>query len=193
MDELATTSRDSDDLIDKALLRRIADEQDSAALQTLYRRYAPRVTGFLRRMTQDSGLIEEAYNDVMLTVWKKASQYRAESKASSWVFSIAYRVCLRMVKKQKFRAGVLDMLQKERQSEGFEVDRTVERSDLIQAALEKLSIPHRLVIELSYFRDFSTEEIAEIVGCPRNTVKTRLFHARKQVRSFVEQQGGSTA
>lgn len=193
MDELATTSRDSDDLIDKALLRRIADEQDSAALQTLYRRYAPRVTGFLRRMTQDSGLIEEAYNDVMLTVWKKASQYRAESKASSWVFSIAYRVCLRMVKKQKFRAGVLDMLQKERQSEGFEADRTVERSDLIQAALEKLSIPHRLVIELSYFRDFSTEEIAEIVGCPRNTVKTRLFHARKQVRSFVEQQGGSTA
>lgn len=193
MDDSATKDRDREDLIDQSLLRQIAQTQDRAALQTLYRRYAPRVTRFLRRMTQDSGLIEEAYNDVMLTVWNKASQYRADSKASSWVFSIAYRVCLRMVKKQKFRAGVLDMLRKEKQPVAFDGDHEVDRSDLIQAALEKLSAPHRLVIELSYFRDFSTEEIADIVGCPRNTVKTRLFHARKQVRSFVEKQSGAVA
>ncbi len=188
MDEVPANDGDNEDRVDQALLRRIAEHRDRRALQSLYQRFLPRITGFLRRMTQDSGLIEEAYNDVMLTIWNKASQYRGESKASSWIFSIAYRVCLRMVKKQKFRAGVLDMLGKDKSASNHTADNSVDQADLIGAALEKLSAAHRLVVELSYFRDFSTEEIAVIAGCPQNTVKTRLFHARKQVRAFVERQ-----
>ncbi|MEM8548747.1 MAG: RNA polymerase sigma factor [Pseudomonadota bacterium] len=186
-------NEDDDDLVDQALLRRIAERQDRDALQALYRRFQWRVSGFLRRMTSDPGLIEEAYNDVMLTVWNKAGQYRGESKASSWVFSIAYRVCLRMVKKQKFRAGILEMLGRENKTPSIDQGDAVARDDLIQSALNTLSAQHRLVVELSYFRDFSTEEIAEIVGCPRNTVKTRLFHARKAIKTFVDRQTGTGA
>ncbi len=177
-----------DDQRDRRLLKRIAEQQDREALQQLYGSYAPRITGFLRRMTRDDGLIEEAYNDVMMTVWRKAHQYKGQSKVSSWIFSIAYRICLRMVKKQKFRAGVLDMLGREPSFATHETAGPVERDDLIAAALDRLNAAHRLVVELSYFRDFSTQEIAQIVGCPVNTVKTRLFHARQKIRSFVDQQ-----
>lgn len=183
-----TDHQSGDDQVDRALLRRIAVERDRAALQVLYGRYLPRVTGFLRRMTNDSGMVEEAYNDVMLTVWNKAGQYREESKASSWIFSIAYRVCLRMVKKHKFRAGVLEMLGKEVSASTRSSSDGVDQRDLIRAALEKLSAAHRLVVELSYYREFSTEEIAVIADCPVNTVKTRLFHARKKIRAFVDEQ-----
>ncbi|MEO1037811.1 MAG: sigma-70 family RNA polymerase sigma factor [Pseudomonadota bacterium] len=176
------------DCVDRTLLQQIAEHRDRRALQRLYDAYAPRITGFLRRMTSDEGLIEEAFNDVMLNVWNKAHQFKGQSKASSWIFSIAYRVCLRMVKRQKFRAGVVEMFGRERAETETAPTNPVDTSDLIATALEKLSAAHRLVIELSYFRDFSTEEIAQIIGCPQNTVKTRMFHARKQIRSFVEQQ-----
>ena len=138
----------------------------------------------------DEGMIEEAYNDVMLTVWRKAHQFRAGSKVSSWIFSIAYRVCLRMVRKQKFRSGVLEMFgqtQKE-PPKGEEAHR--EDESLITQALERLSAQHRSIIELAYYCGHSTQEIAEIAGCPVNTVKTRLFHARKKIREFVERNGG---
>ncbi|MEO0574527.1 MAG: sigma-70 family RNA polymerase sigma factor [Pseudomonadota bacterium] len=183
---------DSDDLaknrIDCILLQQIAEHQDRRAMQTLYDAYLPRIFGFLRRMTTDDGLIEEAYNDIMLTVWNKAGQFRGQSKASSWIFSIAYRVCLRMVKKQKFRTGVLEMLGRESADTPYETANPVDQDDLISAALKRLNATHRLVIELSYFRDFSIEEIADIIGCPPNTVKTRLFHARKHIRAFVDRQ-----
>ncbi|MEL7024148.1 MAG: RNA polymerase sigma factor [Pseudomonadota bacterium] len=191
MDKVPQRSRENEDLIDQALLRRVSEERDSHALQTLYERFAPRVIGFLRRLTNDSGLIEEVYNDVMMTVWEKAHQYRSESKASSWVFSIAYRRCLRLVKKQNFRSGVLRMLGQETNEPTSRGNAEVDESDLIEAALQRLSAPHRLVVELTYFRDFSTQEVADIVDCPANTVKTRLFHARKQIRTFVERQGVS--
>ncbi|MEL7313118.1 MAG: RNA polymerase sigma factor [Pseudomonadota bacterium] len=191
MDKVPQRSRENEDLIDQALLRRVSEQRDSHALQTLYERFAPRVIGFLRRLTNDSGLIEEVYNDVMMTVWEKAHQYRSESKASSWVFSIAYRRCLRLVKKQNFRSGVLRMLGQETDEPASRGNAEVDESDLIEAALQRLSAPHRLVVELTYFRDFSTQEVAEIVDCPPNTVKTRLFHARKQIRTFVERQGVS--
>ncbi|MEO0367020.1 MAG: RNA polymerase sigma factor [Pseudomonadota bacterium] len=191
MDKVPQRSRENEDLINQALLRRVSEERDSHALQTLYERFAPRVIGFLRRLTNDSGLIEEVYNDVMMTVWEKAHQYRSESKASSWVFSIAYRRCLRLVKKQNFRSGVLRMLGQETNEPTSRGNAEVDESDLIEAALQRLSAPHRLVVELTYFRDFSTQEVADIVDCPANTVKTRLFHARKQIRTFVERQGVS--
>ena len=65
-----------------------------------------------------------------------------------------------------------------------------EDESLITQALERLSAQHRSIIELAYYCGHSTQEIAEIAGCPVNTVKTRLFHARKKIREFVERNGG---
>ena len=171
---------------DRILIERISSARDHTAMETLYVQYRPRLSGFLRRLTYDNSLIEEVYNDVMLKVWHKAHQYQGKSKVSSWIFSIAYRACLRMVKKQKLRENVLDVLGQSDQPSSISLYESAEQTDLVGAALATLSAKHRLVIELCYFNGYSTEEVGQIVQCPTNTVKTRLHHARKKIRAFVE-------
>ncbi|MBL4851711.1 MAG: RNA polymerase sigma factor [Gammaproteobacteria bacterium] len=172
---------------DRELIERIASARDHTAMEAFYVQYRPRLSGFLRRLTYDNSLIEEAYNDVMLKVWHKAHQYQGQSKVSSWVFSIAYRTCLRMVKKQQSRQSVLDTLGQSDLPSSASLHEATEQADLIDSALARLSAKHRLVIELSYFSGYSTEEVGQIVQCPTNTVKTRLHHARKKIRTFVEE------
>ncbi len=172
---------------DRELIERISSARDHTAMEILYVQYRPRLGGFLRRLTYDNSLIEEAYNDAMLKVWHKAHQYQGQSKVSSWVFSIAYRTCLRMVQKQKLRQSVQDVFGQSDLPRSTSLYESVEQADLIGSALEILSAKHRLVIELSYFSGYSTEEVGQIVQCPANTVKTRLHHARKKIRAFVEE------
>ena len=92
---------------------------------------------FLRRLTRDDELIEEAYNDVMVLVWEKAHQYQARSKVSSWIFSIAYRACLRMVKKQNRRDTFLELVGQDTPDIVEEAEDTSENFDHINAAIQK--------------------------------------------------------
>ena len=182
--------RDVDRLddIDRALLRQIAEDRSTVAMQSLYDSYRSRLIPFLRRMTQDHTLIEETYNDVMLTLWNKSEQFKGNSKVSSWVFSIAYRVCLRLIKKQQFRQKVLDnfLFFKEEEEEQQQETGNDEEVDLLNQAIKSLPAKQRVVIELSYFQGYSTQEIGEIADCPTNTVKTRLHHARQKIRAFID-------
>ena len=182
--------RDVDRLndIDIALLRQITEDRSTVAMQSLYDSYRSRLVPFLRRMTQDHTLIEETYNDVMLTLWNKSDQFKGNSKVSSWIFSIAYRVCLRLIKKQQFRQKVLDsfLFSKEEEEEDQQETGNDEEVDLLNRAIKSLPAKQRIVIELSYFQGYSTQEIGEIADCPTNTVKTRLHHARQKIRAFMD-------
>jgi RNA polymerase sigma-70 factor (ECF subfamily) len=183
--------RDVDRLddIDKALLRQIADDRSTVAMQSLYDSYRSRLVPFLRRMTQDHTLIEETYNDVMLTLWNKSDQFKGNSKVSSWIFSIAYRICLRLIKKQQFRQKVLDSFlfsKEEEEGDDRQESGNDEEVDLLNRAIQSLPAKQRIVIELSYFQGYSTQEIGEIADCPTNTVKTRLHHARQKIRAFMD-------
>lgn len=171
---------------DRELLRRLAESRDPAAMEQLYKRYRPRLMGFLRRLTTDEEVREEAYNDIMVKVWEKAHQYQGRSKVSSWIFSIGYRTCLRMVKKQQRRDKVITLV-------GQELPEFVEDNDLaevddkqIQAAVRRLPAKQRIVVELCYFEGYSLEEIGGILKCPQNTVKTRLHYARKKLQNMLE-------
>lgn len=178
---------DERDPLDRRLMARIADDRDVAAMEALYVRFKPRLMSFLRRLTTDEALLEEAYNDVMVTVWNKSHQYQARSKVSSWIFSIAYRTCLKMVKKQSRRDATFELSGDELPdivAPGEEAG-TDDAAELA-VAVRGLNPKHRMVIELCYFEGRSLEEIGEIVGCPANTVKTRLHHARKKLRTIIE-------
>ena len=182
----AHCEEDADESLDRELLRRIAQHRDKVAMRRLYQRYRRRLCGFLRRLTRDDALIDEAYNDVMLKVWDKAHQFRADARVSSWLYAIAYRDCLRMLKRQKTRLSVLDRLRREPMPVATDASRRIEDADLIAQGLDRLSAAHRLVVELAYFEGYSTAEISEIAGCPVNTVKTRMHHARARLRDYVE-------
>lgn len=182
-----TTTADERDAVDRALMARISDDRDMAAMESLYVRFKPRLSSFLRRLTTDESLLEEAYNDVMVTVWNKSHQYEARSKVSSWIFSIAYRACLRMVKKQSKRDATVELVGDEYpELAAPDTQAELDASAELMAAVRNLSPKHRLVVELCYFEGHSLAEIGEIVRAPANTVKTRLHHARKQLRAMLE-------
>ncbi len=168
------------------LLARVA-AGDSRAFEALYRIYHPRLTRFLDRMTRHAGLVEEAVNDTMYVVWNRAASYNGASKVSTWVFAIAYRKALKALSAGRRQHESLDELT----PQDHPVDSGpgpeecfADRQDqvLVARALETLSAEHRAVVELAYFHGIGYREIAEVVGCPPDTVKTRMFHARRRLR-----------
>lgn len=169
-----------------ALIQRIAKKRDASALEQLHSIYAPRLAKFLCRLTSNRADIEEVCNDVLWAVWKQAHAFKGNSKVSTWIFSIAYRICIKVLRKSAWRpednGEVFDNVCQTKVDENITEDDT---SDLMQLAIKELSPKHRMVVELSYFLDRSYDEIAQIADCPVNTVKTRMFHARRQLKDIV--------
>jgi RNA polymerase sigma factor (sigma-70 family) len=170
---------------DARLLHRVADG-DRCAFEILYRGFFPRLTRFLNRMTRDLALIEEIVNDTMLVVWHKAASFDATCKVSTWVFAIAYRKARKAI--DAFDQPVdaepdLREADPECQPElRFELQR---REQAVDAALYTLPLEQRAVVQLTYFHDMGYAEIADVMGCPLNTVKTRMFHARRRLAGLL--------
>lgn len=176
---------DSQEAIEVQLIGLIVKE-DLRAFETLYRVYFPRLTRFLDRMIRSSHLIEETINDTMMVVWQKADQYDRSCKVSTWIFAIAYRKALNVIRS-------LD-LPIESDSDDYpavsdqEPETALEHLQLqkiFAQALDTLPMEQRNVVNLAYYHDMAYGEIAEIVGCPVNTVKTRMFHARRQLKVLL--------
>ena len=184
MKAIMTTAPAMSSLEDQEILNLIASQRDKMALAELYDRYRHSLGGFLRRKLFEDKLVDEVYNDVMLTVWQKAEGFRGDSKVSTWIFGIAYRICMSHSRKEHKHTANMSGYEPEDIAEETESD-LVEQ---LRAAVTELSEDHRTVIEMAYFYGNSLAEIAEIVGCPLNTVKTRLFHARQNLKTIIEKQ-----
>jgi RNA polymerase sigma factor (sigma-70 family) len=158
-----------------------------AAFDDLYRRYYPRLMDFLGRVVNHRELAEEVVNDTMYTVWTAGATFARRSKVSTWVFGIAYKKALKRIERDKRQAT--ETLNETHDVAGdtdlvAELD-AVQLRGTLDRAMTQLSPAHRSVVELTYLMDYSYEEIAEIVGCPVNTVKTRMFHARARLRRLL--------
>ncbi len=170
---------------ERRLIGRIA-ASDMRAFEQFYRAYHARLTRFLDRMTRRRGLVEEVLNDTMLVVWNRSDRFDGSSKVSTWVFAIAYRKALKALQRQD--EAVEDETLAERPELGAGPEQQAQagqvRAQLVRA-LDALSIDHRAVVELAYFHGMGYREIAQIVDCPVDTVKTRMFHARRRLRALL--------
>jgi RNA polymerase sigma-70 factor (ECF subfamily) len=167
------------------LMRRIAAE-DMSAFETLYRLYHPRLSRFLAGMTRRPTLAEEVLDDTMLVVWRKAHTYHPSAKVSTWIFAIAYRKACKA--KMRWPDPVEDLERDSRVSEEPSPDDQLQHQylhDALLRAMDQLSAEHRAVVDLTYFHGMGYREIAEIVDCPVDTVKTRMFHARRRLRQAI--------
>jgi len=187
-----TDGLSSASLEDVQLIQRIAEQREREAMELFYRRYWDRLSVFLHRILLINALVEEVYNDVMLIVWQKASQFNGQSKVSTWVFSIAYRQCLQLKRKEKKHFTEELSEQHDAALKHDEVD-DYQQQRVMNKALAGLSVEHRSVIELSYFVGCNYAEIATISGCPENTVKTRMFHARRKLKAGLLELGESSS
>jgi len=167
---------------------------DVTAFETLFRRYYPRLRRFLEQMTRRPQLVDEILNDTMLVVWRKAATFNQRSKVSTWIIGIALRRSLKAI--ERFDEAI-----------DFDPDAAIapvesgpegqllrhEMRARLGDALRSLSVEHRTVVELTYFEGYTYREIAEIVGCPVDTVKTRMFHARRRLKALLEARGEEAA
>ena len=168
------------------LIVRVA-AHDLRAFEELYRTYHGRLTRFLQRLTRRrDAFVEELLNDTMLVVWKRADSYNGRSKVSTWIFAIAYRKALKAWRR------VDDPIEDHEAEQHASADPGPEQqleqrqlSNVLGCALRELTPEHRAVIELTYFQGAGYSEIAQIVGCPVDTVKTRMFHARRRLRALL--------
>jgi RNA polymerase sigma-70 factor (ECF subfamily) len=187
----AAASATTGDERDRALIERIA-RLDRAALKELYLLYHRRLARFLTRVTSRYDLAEEIINDTFWVVWQRAGDFRGASHVSTWIMGIAYRRGLKALKRASvMQLGVNDTPAAE--YSGHEPWSGAERREWVNAALERLPSEQRLVLELAYHLGHSCEEIAIIMNCPVNTVKTRMFHARKKLRVLLPQLAGMDA
>lgn len=170
---------------ERELIDRVA-RGELQAFERLYRMYQPRLTRFLTTLLRRPQLIEEVLDDTMMVVWQSAANFRGSSKPSTWIFAIAYRKAHKA--KARWPDPVEEPEQDARVSEeplpDEELDRDRLRSALLRA-MEQLSTDHRAVVDLTYFHGLGYREIAEIVDCPVDTVKTRMFHARRRLKQAL--------
>ncbi|MGZ5275221.1 MAG: RNA polymerase sigma factor [Caldimonas sp.] len=178
--------RRSSDASDVALLGRVA-EGDLRAFETLYRIYHPRLDRFLGLMTSRRTVVEEALNDTMLVVWNRPGSYNQQSKVSTWIFAIAYRTALKALRTQDepVETPAHDEPVSEEAGPEHRLSAGQTRAALTRA-LDALSAEQRCVLVLTYFHDLPYAEIARIVDCPVDTVKTRMFHGRRRLRALLQ-------
>lgn len=174
------------------LLKKIA-EGDRDSFTELYKIFQPRLIKFCSRMLKnDIALAADMADEAMIEVWKSAGSFSGLSQASTWIHSIARFRMIGYLRKNKevlqddnfeqLNIEDTDLLPEE------EIEIT-ERNQSLVEDIGKLSDKHREVIELVYFRELSIRDISEMLDVSENTIKTRMFYARKHLKSILSNEG----
>lgn len=164
-------------MTDAELLNAISEGQVSA-LRTLHERHAPWLAARLRHRSNDVNVVDEAIQDTFVTVWRRASDYRGDGDVGAWLWGIAIR-------------RLIDLLRKSRYPR-FERVRSVESAEEsvlsgvgfgeLGSAMGNLSPELLAVVQARILDGLSTREAAELLGIPSGTVKSRLMRAKKIMR-----------
>lgn len=165
---------------EKAIFDRVVNGE-RRALADLYRMYHPRLFRFAYRLTNSFGAAEELVNDVMLAVWTGAASFRHRSKISTWVFGIAYRKCMSHLRRKR----IITVPEISVEHLADETSDSIEDSEWIRHGLDGLPVEQRLCMLLVFYMGCTYAEVAEITDCKAGTVKTRMFHARRKLRSTM--------
>ena len=175
---------------DEVLIGRIA-AGDKLAMQVLFARHHVRVYRFVLRLVGEVGAAEDLISEVFLDVWRQAGKFEARSAVSTWILAIArYKALSALRKRTEEELDEEQAAAIEDTSDDPEVAmQKKDTGEVLRQALVQLSPEHREIIDLVYYHEKSVEEVAEIVGIPEATVKTRMFYARKKLAELLKTQG----
>jgi RNA polymerase sigma-70 factor (ECF subfamily) len=173
-----------------SLIARIA-AGDTAALRELFARHHVRVYRFILRLVQNPAGAEELTNEVFLEVWRNARSFEGTSSAVTWMLSIAHHRAVSSLRRrreeswdEKAAAALSDV------ADDPEVAaQKVDKGAILRRCLDALSPEHKGIVDLVYYNEMSISEAAEVLKIPENTVKTRLFHARRQLSKLLKEMG----
>lgn len=184
---VATTKETTDrDLIDGIATG------DKLAMQVLYARHNVRVFRFVVRLVGDASKAEDIVSDVFLDVWRQAGRFEGRSQVATWILAIARFKAL-SARRQRREDTLDDDVSETVADQSDDPEVIMQKKNdgaLLRMCIAQLSPEHRAVIDLVYYHEMSAEEAARILGVPRNTVKTRMFYARKRISELFLQASG---
>lgn len=156
---------------------------DEKALRELIRLMQARVYAYCYSLLGNEEDAEELASETFFQVWKSAGKFKGSSKATTWIFGIARNLCMNHLRKKKIQ--FLELMEGdavyEPEKEESEYD-----PELVKKAMERLNPLHREVLYLAYYEEMPYAKIAEILGIPENTVKTRVFNAKRRLKELIE-------
>ncbi|WP_043627832.1 RNA polymerase sigma factor [Nonomuraea candida] len=169
---------------DARVLSRVADG-DTAALTELYERYGEPLFAFLLRLAGDRGTAEEILQDTMLAVWRSAGTFQRRSSVSTWLFGVARRQA-----HNRLRTAAPPQAAEpyERADPLPGPEELAVGGDSLEALLARLPPAQRDVAVLHFVVDLAHQDIAEVLGIPVGTVKSRLHLARTRLRESLHGQ-----
>jgi RNA polymerase sigma-70 factor (ECF subfamily) len=160
-------------------------------MQVLFARHHVRVYRFVLRLVNDASVAEDTISEVFLDVWRQAGRFEGRSAVSTWLLSIARFKALSVLRKrtdeeldEDAAAAIPDT------ADTPEISlQKKDKSAVLRECLTSLTPEHREIIDLVYYHEKSVEEAAQIIGIPENTVKTRMFYARKRLSELLKAAG----
>jgi RNA polymerase sigma-70 factor, ECF subfamily len=190
-----TVPNDFAHLSDEALVALVA-RSDDLAFAELYDRYGRLAYGLARRILRDAALAEDAVQDAFLSVWRSASRFSSErAPARVWIMTFVHRRAVDLVRKHERRRTEPLAPDHEQEDDGAEeaVWLRMER-ERVQEAMRQLSDQQREAIELAYFGGFTQSELAEELGQPLGTIKSRMLSGLARLRELLDDasQGGDS-
>ncbi len=174
-------------LSDEAVLA-LVSRGDEAALAALYDRFGGPAYRLAQRIVRDPSLAEDAVQDAFLAVWRTATSYRPDrAKASTWVLTLVHRRAVDLVRREERRRAdpLDDTFEPADNSRTDDEAATREERRRVQAALAELAPDQRQALELAYYGGLSQSEIAERLGVPLGTVKSRMFSGLARLRDSL--------
>jgi RNA polymerase sigma factor (sigma-70 family) len=176
-------------LSDEALLALVA-RRDEAALAALYDRFGRVAYGLAVRVLRDRSLAEDAVQEAFMTVWRTADRYVASrSKASSWILTFVHRRAVDLVRREeRRRAEPLEHAPAGDSAPSSDEEAWLRlRRERVQQALHALPDQQREALELAYFGGFTQSELAERLGEPLGTIKSRMFTGLARLRELLDE------
>jgi RNA polymerase sigma-70 factor (ECF subfamily) len=177
-------------LSDEALVA-LAARSERSALAELYDRYGRPAYGLALRVLRDEALAEDAVQDAFLTLWRTASRFVPEKgKASTWILTLVHRRAVDVVRREQRRRA--DSLEPASEPAGGAVDEEAWlrlQRERVQDALRQLPDQQREAIELAYYGGFTQSELAERLGQPLGTIKSRMFLGLGRLRELLGDPG----
>lgn len=160
---------------------------DRASLQALFARHRTRIYRFVLRRVRNEGLAEDLVNEVFLAVWQQAGKFEGSSSPATWMLAIAHNKAVSSLRKRREEqldleeaAGIPDAADSP-ESTAVKSDKAAQ----LRACLDRLPDEQRVVMDLVYYHEQSVKEVSEVLGIPENTVKTRMFYARRKLSEML--------
>jgi RNA polymerase sigma-70 factor (ECF subfamily) len=182
------------DTSDEALVALIAG-RDKRALQTLYSRHHVRIFRFALRFLNDEAAAEDTVSEVFIDVWRQAERFEGRSQVTTWLLAIARNKALSLLRRrssEELDDEVAEFIEDPSDNPEAAMLKS-QRASVLQDCLTQLSPAHREIVDLVYYHEKSVEEVAQIISVPANTVKTRMFYARKRIGELMAAKGISRA